>query len=65
MANITINLPDSQLNKLEDLAKVYGIPVEVLLRASIEEWLSSSKRDFTHASEYVLNKNAELYRRLA
>ena len=65
MASITIDLPDNQFQKLQDLAKVYGIPAEVLLRASIEDWLSSPKSDFTEAAEYVLNKNAELYRRLA
>lgn len=65
MASIIIDLPDSQFQKLQDLARVYGMPPEALLRASIEEWLSSPKSDFTQAAEYVLNKNAELYRRLA
>ncbi len=65
MASITIDLPDSQFQKLQDLARVHGIPPEALLRANIEDWLSSPKRDFTQAAEYVLNKNAELYRRLA
>lgn len=65
MASITIDLPDNQFEKLQDLARVHGIPAEVLLRASIEDWLSSPKSDFTQTAEYVLNKNAELYRRLA
>ncbi|MUL39355.1 DNA-binding protein [Gloeocapsopsis dulcis] len=65
MASITIDLPDSQFQKLQDLARVHGIPAEALLRASIEDWLSSSKGDFTQVTDYVLNKNAELYRRLA
>lgn len=65
MASITIDLPDNQFQKLQDLARVHGIPAEVLLRASIEDWLSFSKSDFAQAAEYVLNKNAELYRRLA
>ena len=56
MASITIDLPDNQFQKLQDLAKVYGIPAEVLLRASIEDWLSSPKSDFTQAAEYVLKK---------
>ncbi len=65
MASITINLSDNQFQKLQDLARVYGIPPESLLSASIEDWLSSPKSDFTQAAEYVINKNAELYRRLA
>ncbi len=65
MASITIDLPDNQFQKLQDLARMHGIPVELLLCASIEDSLSSSKSDFTQAAEYVVNKNAELYRRLA
>jgi hypothetical protein len=65
MASITINLSDSQFQSLQDLARVHGISVEALLCASIEDWLSSPKSDFTQAAEYVLQKNAELYRRLA
>ncbi|MDF5706397.1 MAG: DNA-binding protein [Nostoc sp. S4] len=65
MASITIDISDSQLQKLQDLARVHGIPLEALLRASIEDWLSSPKNEFTEAANYVLKKNAELYRRLA
>lgn len=65
MASITIDISESQLQKLQDLAKVHGIPPEALLRESIEDWLSSPKSEFTDAANYVLNKNAELYRRLA
>ncbi len=65
MASITIDLSDSQLQKLQDLAKVHGIAVEVLLKASLEDWLNLQKSDFVNAADYVLTKNAELYRRLA
>lgn len=65
MASITIDLPDNQFQKLQELAELYGISPESLLRAGIEDWLSSPKRDFTQAAEYVLNKNVELYRRSA
>lgn len=65
MASITIDLPDSQFQKLQNLARVHGIPAEALLRASIADWLSSPKDDFTQTAEYVLQKNTELYRRLA
>ena len=65
MAAITINIPDSQLEKLEELAKLHGISLEDLLSANIEKWLSEQKSDFTDAANYVLKKNAELYQRLA
>ncbi len=65
MASITIDLPDSQFQKLQDLARAYGIPADALVRATVEDWLSSPQAEFTEAAEYVLQKNAELYRRLA
>ena len=65
MASITIDLTDSQFQKLQELAREHGVPAETLLHVSIEDWLSSAKSDFTEAAEYVLKKNAELYRRLA
>ena len=65
MAAITIDLSDNQLQQLQDLAKVNGISVEVLLKASLEDWLNPQNSDFVNAADYVLTKNVELYRRLA
>lgn len=65
MAAIIIDLSDSQFQKLENLARAHGIATEVLLKASLEDWLSLQKGDFVDAADYVLGKNAELYRRLA
>lgn len=65
MASITIEIPDTQLKKLQQLAQENGISLEDLLRVSIDEWLSYPKSEFVQASSYVLKKNAQLYRRLA
>ena len=65
MASITIDLSDSQFQKLQDLARVHGIALEVLLRAGVEDWLSLQKSDFIDAADVVLTKNAELYQRLS
>jgi len=62
---ITIDLSDSQFQKLQNLARVHGIATEVLLKASLEDWLNLQKGDFVNVADYVLEKNAELYRRLA
>jgi hypothetical protein len=50
---------------LNQLAKSVGISPEMLLQASIENWLDNSQQDFAQASSYVIKKNAELYKRLA
>lgn len=65
MASITVTIPDEQLEKLQQLALENQVSPEDLLRANIEDWLAASNDDFTQAASYVLNKNAELYRRLA
>ena len=65
MASITIDLSDNQFQALQAVAKVHGIAPEVLLKASLEDWLNLQKGDFVDAADRVLTKNAELYRRLA
>ncbi|ANV91417.1 DNA-binding protein [Picosynechococcus sp. PCC 8807] len=65
MASITLDLSDTQFQKLQDLATMHGIEIEVLLKASLEDWLNSQKMGFVDAADYVLTKNTELYQRLA
>lgn len=65
MASLTINISDEQLHKLQQLAQESNISLEELLRASLENWLSYPKSDFSQTANYVLTKNAELYKRLA
>ncbi len=65
MSTITIALSDERFLKLKELAKQAKIAPEELVRASVEEWLSRPREDFARAANYVLQKNAELYGRLA
>ena len=65
MASISLDLSETQFQKLQDLATVHGIALEVLLKASLEDWLNSQKPEFVDAANYVLTKNADLYQRLA
>lgn len=65
VASITLDLSDSQFQKLQELAAVHGMTAEVLLEVSLEDLLNSRKSEFVNAANYVLAKNAELYRRLA
>lgn len=65
MNTITITLPDERLQQLTEMAHRFKIAPEELVRASVEELLNRSEEDFRKAMRYVLNKNAELYQRLA
>ncbi len=62
---IEIHLPEQTAEKLRDAARRLGVSVEEFLRTSIEEKLARIDVDFKTAADYVLEKNAELYRRLA
>jgi len=65
MPSITLELSDNQLQKLQELATLYGVTLEVLLKIGLDDWLNSQTNEFVEAADYVLQKNAELYRRLA
>ena len=65
MTTMTITLPDERLRQLQELAQEVGIAPEELVQANIESWLISQSASFAQASQYVLEKNNELYRRLA
>ncbi len=65
MTSINIDLSDNHFQLLQNLADQQGIPIDVLLRSSLENWLSTQNTDFVDAAEYVLTKNTELYQRLA
>lgn len=65
MSTITVALPEERLDKLNEMARQLGVGPEELVRVSIEELLTRPEPDFEQAVEYVLRKNAELYRRLA
>ena len=65
MSTLTITLSDDRLAKLREIAKRFNIKPEDLARFSIEELLTRPDDSFQTAADYILNKNAELYRRLA
>jgi len=65
MNTITITLADEHLKQLQELAEQLNIAPEELARLGIEELLARPDDSFQLASEHVLKKNAELYRRLA
>lgn len=65
MTTITIPLSDESLARLRQLAQKEGVSAEELLRTHVEQFLEQPTQKFQRAATYVLNKNRELYRRLA
>jgi predicted transcriptional regulator len=65
MTTLTITLSDERVKKLQEIADRFRVAPEELVRASLEELLTRPLDDFQQALERILNKNADLYRRLA
>lgn len=61
---IRVTLPDDRLLRLKEIATQFGVSLEELVRVSIEELVSRPEEEFERALNFVLQKNAELYRRL-
>src|SRR5262245_52790922 len=60
---ISIPLAEEQMRRLRELAERISVPPEELARAGLEDWLRQPRQDFVEAARYILQKNAELYRR--
>jgi predicted transglutaminase-like cysteine proteinase len=65
MSTLTITLSEDRLVKLREIADRFNIKPEDLARVGIEELLTRPEESFQAVVDYILNKNAELYRRLA
>ena len=65
MSTITVVLSDERLLKLKEMADNFGLAPEDLVLLSVQELLSRPDKAFQQAIGRVLEKNEELYRRLA
>lgn len=65
MNTLTIPISEERLQKLKAVAERHQMEPEELIQISIDELINHPEEAVVAAMEYVLNKNAELYRRLA
>jgi 16S rRNA U516 pseudouridylate synthase RsuA-like enzyme len=65
METITITMPDNRIGQLKEMASDFNVTLEELIRLSIESMLLQPETSFQQAMDYTLNKNRELYQRLA
>jgi antitoxin FitA len=65
MKVLELNLPEPTVTKLQEAAERLSVSPEELAILSLEEKLAQLDAEFKDAADYVLNKNAELYKRLA
>lgn len=63
--SLTLQLDDERERRLTELARTLNVDATSLAKAAIDDLMSRPMDDFERAARYVLNKNADLYRRLA
>ena len=62
---LAFELPEAQATRLREEATRLGLTPEDLARAALADLLGTPDTDFAAAAARVLQKNEELYRRLA
>lgn len=62
---IAIELNIAQVESLRAIAASLGVNAEELAQAAVADLVSANTEDFQSAAARVLEKNRELYRRLA
>ena len=65
MTTLTIHLPDEEAERLRTVAQNRGTSPEKVAAEAVRMHLTSADTDFEAVVEHVVEKNAELYRRLA
>jgi hypothetical protein len=62
---ITVELTEPQIRRLEEVARRLGISAEALAAAAVQDLMARDDSEFERIVAHVLQKNADLYRRLA
>jgi hypothetical protein len=62
---LAFELPPAQADKLREEAERLGLTPEDLARAALADLLGTPDAEFRAATARILQKNEELYRRLA
>jgi len=65
MAQMVFDITDRQAEQLKAAAERLGLAPEDFVRAVVADVLAQPDPDFAEAANGVLEKNRELYRRLA
>jgi predicted transcriptional regulator len=62
---LSVELSEAQQRHLETIADRLNVSAEALASAALRDLLAQREADFEAAASRVMEKNAELYRRLA
>ncbi len=62
---LSIQLPEEAEKRLRAAAERLNVPADVLAAAAVRDFVTQAAPEFEEAAHRVLEKNRELYRRLA
>ena len=65
MTTVTVSLSDEEMRRLEELSKREGLSIEQMVRLGIHDFIGQPDEAFRAAAKRVMEKNADLYRRLS
>ncbi len=65
LMKVTLDIPNEKFDLIEETAKELGVNSTQLMQSLLNDQIANGKKDFEKASSYVLQKNKELYKRLA
>ena len=65
MKEVVVSLREEEFEKLKGLAKDLGVAPQELARLGLEDLLAQPEDSVREAMAFVLEKNRDLYRRLA
>jgi predicted DNA-binding protein len=65
MPDLTVTLSSEEVQRLEELSKREGLTVAQIVELGIKDLISQPEERFQAITRRVMEKNAELYRRLA
>ncbi len=65
MTSVTVSLSDEEMGRLQELSKREGLTVEQVARLGIHDFINQPDDAFRNAAKRVMEKNKDLYRRLA
>jgi hypothetical protein len=65
MPEVTVSLTEEEVRRLEELGGQIGLTVAQLVQLGVRDFVSQPDEAFHAAARRVMEKNAELYRRLA
>ena len=65
MTTVTVSLSDDEMRRLEELSKREGLTVEQMVRLDINDFIGQPDESFRTAAKRVMERNAELYKRLS